>query len=78
MKRLLPLVALAALAAGCSRNPGPDPVQIGGDPQLPDPHRGLLPTMKIADPAPYPPTASPTASPRLSGNHLAITGMGVA
>src|SRR6185295_7816015 len=33
---------------------------------------------KIAEPAPYPPTASPTASPRLSGNHLAITGIGVA
>src|ERR1017187_6136480 len=32
---------------------------------------------KIADPAPYPPTANPTAKPRLSGNHLAITGMGV-
>src|ERR1039458_7458844 len=31
-----------------------------------------------ADPAPYPPTASPTANPRLSGNHLAITGIGVA
>ena len=33
---------------------------------------------KIAEPAPYPPTARPTARPRLSGNHLAITGMGVA
>src|SRR5271166_5982117 len=31
-----------------------------------------------AEPAPYPPTANPTANPRLSGNHLAITGMGVA
>ena len=33
---------------------------------------------KMADPAPYPPTASPTARPRLSGNHFAITGIGVA
>ena len=33
---------------------------------------------KIAEPAPYPPTARPTAKPRLSGNHFAITGIGVA
>src|SRR5260370_37064049 len=32
----------------------------------------------MADPPPYPATASPTANPRRSGNHLAITGMGVA
>ncbi|MEA3038302.1 MAG: hypothetical protein QOE79_815, partial [Sphingomonadales bacterium] len=51
MKRLLAMAALAALAGGCSRNDGPDPVQTGSDPQLPEPHRGLLPTMKIASPA---------------------------
>jgi glucose/arabinose dehydrogenase len=51
MRRLLALAALAALAGGCSRNDGPDPVQTGSDPQLPEPHRGLLPTMKIASPA---------------------------
>src|SRR5438067_54733 len=33
---------------------------------------------KIADPAPYPPTISPTTSPRLSGNHFDPTGVGVA
>src|SRR5512142_3511050 len=32
---------------------------------------------KIADPPPYPATASPTARPRLSGNHFAMTGIGV-
>ena len=36
------------------------------------------PVVKIAEPAPYPPTASPTARPRLSGNHFAITGIGIA
>jgi len=51
MKRLLPLVALGALASGCSGGAGSDPMQYGGDPQLPEPHRGLLPTMKIASPA---------------------------
>jgi hypothetical protein len=30
------------------------------------------------DPPPYPATASPTASPRRSGNHLERTGIGVA
>jgi glucose/arabinose dehydrogenase len=53
MKRLVALAALAALASGCSRTSGPDPMQYGGDPQLPDPERGLLPTMKIASPAPW-------------------------
>src|SRR5574341_1148201 len=33
---------------------------------------------KIAEPPPYPATASPTASPRRSGNHLDMTGIGVA
>src|SRR6266496_3552862 len=31
----------------------------------------------MAEPAPYPPTARPTAKPRASGNHFAITGIGV-
>jgi glucose/arabinose dehydrogenase len=56
MKRLHPAlaaVALAALAAGCSGESGSDPMQYGGNPQLPEAHRGLLPTMKIADPAPW-------------------------
>lgn len=53
MKRpALPLLAaLAVLAAGCSREDAPN--QVGPDPQLPDPVAGLLPTMKIANPAPW-------------------------
>lgn len=47
---LLAAAALAALVAGCSGDNGADPVQTGSNPQLPEPHRGLLPTMKIADP----------------------------
>jgi len=46
---LLPLVALSALLMGCGRDP--EPAQYGPDPQLPDPQRGLLPTMNIANPA---------------------------
>jgi glucose/arabinose dehydrogenase len=51
MKRLFALAALAALASGCSREA--DPVQYGPDPQLPEQERGLVPSMKIADPAPW-------------------------
>jgi glucose/arabinose dehydrogenase len=48
MKRLV-YVALCALLSACGNDPGPS--QYGPDPQLPDPKRGLLPTMKIASPA---------------------------
>ena len=47
--RLLAITAVLALLAACGDEPGPP--QFGADPQLPDPHRGLLPTMKIAKPA---------------------------
>jgi len=47
--RLLPLVALSVLLASCGRDP--EPPQYGPDPQLPEPQRGLLPAMKIANPA---------------------------
>jgi glucose/arabinose dehydrogenase len=53
MKRFHPalaIVALSALGASCSGDSGSDPMQYGGNPQLPEAHRGLLPTMKIADP----------------------------
>ena len=46
---LLPLVALSALLTACGSDP--EPPQYGPDPQLPDPQRGLLPAMKIANPA---------------------------
>jgi glucose/arabinose dehydrogenase len=46
---VLPLVALSLLLTACGGDP--DPAQYGPDPQLPDPQRGLLPAMKIANPA---------------------------
>ena len=51
MKRahFLPLVALSALLTACGSDP--EPPQYGSDPQLPEPQRGLLPAMKIANPA---------------------------
>lgn len=48
----LELVAAACAAvvlAGC--NPSPGPLQHGANPELPEPKRGLLPSMKIADPS---------------------------
>lgn len=50
MNRLpLAAVALMALLASCGSDPDPQPY--GPDPDLPDPQRGLLPTMEIASPA---------------------------
>ena len=46
--RFFPLVAFSALLIACGSDPEP---QYGPDPQLPDPQRGLLPDMKIANPA---------------------------
>jgi glucose/arabinose dehydrogenase len=42
--------AAAALLAGCG---SPDAPQYGADPTLPEPQRGLLPSMNIADPTPW-------------------------
>lgn len=42
-------VALLALLTACDGDPPPP--AYGTDPQLPEPQRGLLPSMKIADPA---------------------------
>jgi glucose/arabinose dehydrogenase len=47
--RLLLFVGAAALVAGCGSDSQPSPY--GPNPDLPNPHRGLLPTMKIAAPA---------------------------
>src|SRR5690606_11832094 len=44
--------ALLALLAACGSSPEPQQ-QYGPNPQLPEPQRGLLPTMKIAKPAPW-------------------------
>lgn len=46
---LLAVVAASALSAACGGDPGP--LQYGADPKLPEPQRGLLPSMKIAEPA---------------------------
>lgn len=46
--KLVPFIALAMLTSAHGQS-APD--QYGADPKLPEPHRGLLPTMKIADPA---------------------------
>jgi glucose/arabinose dehydrogenase len=42
------VVALAAFVAACGRDP--EPPEYGANPRLPQPQRGLLPSMKIADP----------------------------
>ena len=44
--------ALAALVAACGGS-DPAPTQFGADPPLPEQERGLLPSMKIAEPAPW-------------------------
>jgi glucose/arabinose dehydrogenase len=44
------LLAAATLLTGCGNN-NSSPDQYGPNPTLPGPHRGLLPTMKIASPA---------------------------
>lgn len=49
---VLAAAALAALSSACGGG-DVDPVQVGPDPVLPDPQRGLLPSMTIADPAPW-------------------------
>lgn len=48
--RLLGVAATALLLTSCGSSNG-DPVEYGPNPQLPDPHRGLLPAMNVADPA---------------------------
>jgi len=51
MRLVAPLAAVAATAllSACGNNSNPN--QYGPNPTLPGPHRGLLPTMKIASPA---------------------------
>lgn len=50
--RLLAPVAIAGFLSACSGNVA-DLDQRGPDPVLPEPQRGLLPSMKIAEPAPW-------------------------
>jgi glucose/arabinose dehydrogenase len=51
MNKLVWLSALLLLLSASGK--AADDEQYGPDPKLPPPHRGLLPTMKIADPAPW-------------------------
>ncbi|NLA66769.1 MAG: sorbosone dehydrogenase family protein [Gammaproteobacteria bacterium] len=46
---LLSIAAAALVLSAC--NPDPGPMQYGPNPELPEPKRGLLPQMVIADPA---------------------------
>lgn len=48
--RLFAATAAALLLSACGGSEA-DPVEYGAAPQLPEPHRGLLPAMNIADPA---------------------------
>jgi len=47
--RLLAIAGLSLVLSACGGNP--EPLQYGPNPQLPQPHRGLLPNMTIAEPA---------------------------
>ena len=47
--RLLEIAGLSFVLSACGGNP--EPLQYGPNPQLPQPHRGLLPNMTIAEPA---------------------------
>ena len=48
--RFATMVAIAGLLSACGSSDG-NPVEYGPEPQLPDPERGLLPAMNIANPA---------------------------
>jgi glucose/arabinose dehydrogenase len=48
---LLAILALLPVLSGCGKET--DAAQYGPDPKLPEPRRGLLPTMKIAEPIPW-------------------------
>jgi hypothetical protein len=55
MKRSNTLVVLGVslLLAACTEGEGAKTLSRGADPQLPDPQRGILPSMKIAEPSPW-------------------------
>ncbi|MDC6726358.1 hypothetical protein, partial [Leclercia adecarboxylata] len=48
--RMLSVSALAVALAACSGK-APELEQYGGNPEMPKPHRGLMPDMTIAKPA---------------------------
>ncbi|MGM8229084.1 PQQ-dependent sugar dehydrogenase [Cellvibrio sp. ARAG 10.3] len=51
-KRLFISVVVAGLLSACDGN-DPESAQYGNNPELPEPQRGLLPAMTIAQPAPW-------------------------
>ncbi len=51
--KALSVLGLAALLSACGNEGGADVQARGPDPKLPEPQRGLLPSMKIAQPAPW-------------------------
>src|SRR5690606_16395294 len=51
--KLLPLFGLGLLITACGDSSVDSERLVGQDPQLPKPQRGLLPSMTIADPAPW-------------------------
>lgn len=55
MKRsnTLVLLGVTLLLAACTEGEGAKTLSRGADPQLPDPQRGILPSMKIAEPSPW-------------------------
>ena len=48
---ILSATIIAVLLSACSESKVDDAAQLGPDPELPEAQRGLLPTLKIADPA---------------------------
>ncbi|RRW40086.1 sorbosone dehydrogenase family protein [Pseudomonas luteola] len=49
----LTILSMAVMLSACGGGEGGATQSHGGDPKLPNPERGLLPSMKIADPAPW-------------------------
>lgn len=49
--KILSATIIAVLLSACSESKVDDSAQLGPDPELPEVQRGLLPTLKIADPA---------------------------
>jgi glucose/arabinose dehydrogenase len=71
--KLLPIFALLIVLSACGKEA--EFAQYGSDPKLPEPYRGLLPTMKIASPAPWGekrPTAPPGYSVTVIATNLQI------
>ncbi|WP_277374575.1 sorbosone dehydrogenase family protein [Pseudomonas sp. AA-38] len=53
LAKLLPTLPLALLLSACGEDPGSPQQTTGAQPQLPEPARGLLPSMSIAEPTPW-------------------------